>query len=123
MAANDSMLPRTAAEAWNSTSHGREFAQKSVDQAEKAITSLMDSASKSLTLVPSMNDVPKQALAITEKNLKASLEHAGILMHAKDMAGIGDLIWLLVIIILSSPQGLIKHLSSDPENSPHRRQR
>jgi phasin len=64
----------------------REFAQKSVDQAEKAISSFMDSASKSLTLVPSpMNDVAKQALAITEKNLKASFEHARKLMHAKDI--------------------------------------
>jgi phasin len=64
----------------------REFAQKSVDQAETAISSFMDSASKSLTLVPSpMNDVAKQALAITEKNLKASFEHARKLMHAKDI--------------------------------------
>jgi hypothetical protein len=51
----------------------REFAKKSVDQAEKAISSFMDSASKSVDLVPGpMTDIAKQTLAITEKNLKAS---------------------------------------------------
>jgi phasin len=63
----------------------REFAEKSVDQAEKAISSFMDAASKSVTMVPGpMTDVAKQALAITEANLKASFEHARKLMHAKD---------------------------------------
>jgi len=43
----------------------REFAQKSVDQAEKAISSFMDSASKSVATVPGpMTDVAKHALAI-----------------------------------------------------------
>jgi hypothetical protein len=47
----------------------REFAEKSVDQAEKAISSFMDAASKSVTMVPGpMTDVAKQALAITEAN-------------------------------------------------------
>lgn len=32
-----------------------------------------------------MTDVAKQALAITEANLKASFEHARKLMHAKDI--------------------------------------
>jgi phasin family protein len=32
-----------------------------------------------------MNDVGQQALAITEKNLKASFEHARKLMNAKDI--------------------------------------
>ena len=64
----------------------REFAQKSVDQAERAISSFMDSASKSVAMVPGpMTDVAKQALAITEKNLKASFEHARKLMQAKDI--------------------------------------
>ena len=64
----------------------REFAQKSVDQAERAIASFMDSASKSVAMVPGpMTDVAKQALAITEKNLKASFEHARKLMNAKDI--------------------------------------
>jgi phasin len=64
----------------------REFAEKSVDQAERAITSFMVSASKSVALAPGpMTDVAKQALAITEKNLKASFEHARKLMRAKDI--------------------------------------
>ena len=64
----------------------RDFAVKSVDQAERAISSFMESASKSVAMVPSpMNDVGQQALAVTEKNLKASFEHARKLMNAKDI--------------------------------------
>jgi hypothetical protein len=45
----------------------REFAQKSVDQAERAISSFMESASKSVAMAPGpMTDVAKQTLAITE---------------------------------------------------------
>ena len=64
----------------------REFAENSVDQAEKAISSFMESASKSVAKVPGpMTDVAKQALAITEANLKASFDHARNLMKAKDI--------------------------------------
>jgi hypothetical protein len=46
----------------------------------------MESASKSVAMVPSpMNDAAQQALAITEKNLKAAFEHARKLMNAKDI--------------------------------------
>src|ERR1035441_3208258 len=70
----------------------REFAVKSVDQAEQAISKFMESASRSIAMVPSpMSDVAKQALTITEANIKASLEHARNLMEAKD---IGDLLRL-----------------------------
>jgi hypothetical protein len=45
----------------------REFAKKSVDQAERAISSFVESASKSIATIPGpMTDVAKQALAITE---------------------------------------------------------
>ena len=65
----------------------REFAQKSVDQAERAISSFMESASKSVAMAPTpMNDVAKHALAIAEANVKASFEHARKLMQAKDVA-------------------------------------
>src|SRR5260370_15921633 len=61
----------------------REFAQKSVDQAERAISSFMDSASKSVAVVPGpMTNAAKHAFAITEKNLKASFEHARKLMRS-----------------------------------------
>src|SRR5216684_1053881 len=64
----------------------REFAKKNVDQAEKAVSTFLDSASKSVAMTPRpMTDVEKQALAITEKNLKASFEHARKLMLAKDI--------------------------------------
>jgi phasin len=64
----------------------REFAKKSVDQAEKAISSFIESASKSAAGMPApMDDVAKQALAITEANLKASFDHARKLMQAKDI--------------------------------------
>jgi phasin len=64
----------------------REFAKKSVDQTEKAISSFIESASKSVALVPGpMTEIAKQTLAITEKNLKASFEHARKLIQAKDV--------------------------------------
>ena len=64
----------------------RDFAVKSVDQAERAISSFMESASKSVAMVPSpMNDAAQQALAMTEKNLQAAFEHARKLMNAKDI--------------------------------------
>jgi phasin len=70
----------------------REFAEKSVDQAEKAISSFMDAASKSATMVPGpMTDVAKQALAITEANLKSSFEYARKLMQAKDISEVMQL--------------------------------
>src|SRR3982074_3515257 len=50
----------------------REFGEKSIDQVEKAISTFMESANKSVAAVPSpMTDVAKQALAITEANLMA----------------------------------------------------
>lgn len=64
----------------------REFAEKSVDQAEKAISSFMQSAGRSVAMVPGpMTDVAKQALVISEANLKASFDHARKLMQAKDI--------------------------------------
>jgi phasin len=70
----------------------REFAKKSVDQAEKAVSTFLDSASKSVAMAPGpMTDVAKQALAITEANLKSSFEYARRLMQAKD---VGELMQL-----------------------------
>lgn len=70
----------------------REFAQKSVDQAERALTAFIESAAKSIAMVPTpMNDVAKQALAIAEANVKASFDHARKLMAAKDIAEVMQL--------------------------------
>ena len=64
----------------------REFAEKSVAQTEKAISVFIESASKSAATMPApMSDVAKQALAVTEANLKASFEHARKLIQAKDI--------------------------------------
>ena len=70
----------------------RQFAEQSVDRAEKAVSSFMDAASRSVAVVPGpMTDLAKQALAISEKNLKASFEHARKLMHAKDISEVMQL--------------------------------
>jgi phasin len=64
----------------------REFAKKSVDQTEKAISTFIASASRSVALLPGpMTDLAKQTLTITELNLKASFEHARKLIQAKDI--------------------------------------
>ncbi len=64
----------------------RDMAVKGVDNAETAISTFMASATESLQVIPApMHDVAKQALAISEKNLKASFDHARKLMQAKDM--------------------------------------
>jgi phasin len=70
----------------------REFAEKSVDQAERAISSFMDSASKSVAMAPGpMTDIARQTLAITEANLKSSFEYARKLMQAKDISEVMQL--------------------------------
>ena len=67
--------------------HLRDMAAKSVDNAEAAISTFLEAASKSVQSVPSpMGEVAKQALDISEKNLKASFDHARKLMQAKDIA-------------------------------------
>lgn len=70
----------------------REFAERSVDQAEMAISSFMESATKSIDTVPGpMTEIAKQALAITEAGLKAQFEHARKLMHAKSISEVMEL--------------------------------
>ena len=65
----------------------REMAVKSVDTAEAAINSFLESASRSVQVVPApMGDVAKQALSISEKNLKAAFDHARKLMQAEDLS-------------------------------------
>ena len=70
----------------------REIALNSVNQAEAAMSSFMQSAGKSVDAVPApKGNVAKQAFALSEKNLKASFDHARNLMQAKD---IGEVIKL-----------------------------
>jgi phasin len=64
----------------------RELAEKSLDQTDKAFSSFMEAASKSVSMVPGpITNVAIQALAITESNLKAFLEHAKKLVQVKEI--------------------------------------
>jgi phasin len=64
----------------------RELAEKSADQAERTVSSFMQAASQSVSMVPGpVTDIAKQALAIIEANLKASFDHARKLTQAKDL--------------------------------------
>jgi phasin len=64
----------------------REIAEKSVDQAEKAVAAFIDAANKSVTMIPApATEVSKKALSITERNIKSAFDHARRLVHAKDL--------------------------------------
>ena len=69
----------------------RNIAETNVDQAEKAFKGFLDAARKSVDTMQSANmpgpigDVPKKSLDLTEKNMKATFEHARKLVHAKDL--------------------------------------
>ena len=65
----------------------RKFAEESVDQTEKAISSFLQSATSSIGAMPvPMTGVAKHALAITEANLQESFAHAKKLINAKDLS-------------------------------------
>jgi phasin len=64
----------------------REMAEKTVDQAEKAVATFLDAAAKSVEMVPApAKEVSKKTLSITEQNLKAAFEHTRRLIHASDI--------------------------------------
>src|SRR4030088_363466 len=64
----------------------RGLAEKTIDQAEKAFGMYFDAANKSITAIPSPGtEMSKQALSLTEQNLKAAFEHARKLVHATDL--------------------------------------
>src|ERR1035437_7566892 len=53
----------------------REFAEKSVDQAEKAFDAFIDAANKSASMIPNpTTETSKKALSFTETNMKAALD-------------------------------------------------
>jgi phasin len=61
----------------------RDLAEKTIDQAEKAFGMFFDAANKS---IPSPGtEMSKQALSLTEQNMKAAFEHARKLVHATDL--------------------------------------
>ena len=64
----------------------RDLAEKTIDQAEKAFGMFFDAANKSIGSVPSPGtEMSKQALSLTEQNMKAAFEHARKLVHATDL--------------------------------------
>ena len=64
----------------------RDLAEKTIDQAEKAFGMFFDAANKSMTSIPSPGaDISKQALSLTEQNIKSAFEHARKLVHATDI--------------------------------------
>ena len=64
----------------------REMAEKTIEQAEKAFGMFFDAASKSMTSVPGPGaEISKQALTLTEQNMRAAFEHARKLVHATDL--------------------------------------
>src|SRR3954469_10280840 len=64
----------------------RDLAEKTIDQAEKAFGMFCDAANKSMTSIPSPGaDISKQALSLTEQNIKSAFEHARKLVHATDI--------------------------------------
>ena len=64
----------------------RDLAEKTIDQAEKAFGMFFDAANKSIASVPSPGtEMSKQALSLTEQNMKAAFDHARKLVHATDL--------------------------------------
>ena len=64
----------------------RDLAEKTIDQAERAFGMFFDAASKSMAAIPGPgSEVSKQALSLTEQNMKAAFEHARKLVHATDV--------------------------------------
>lgn len=70
----------------------REMALKTVDQAQAATASFMQSAIKSIDAAPApLGSLAKQTFALSERNIMASYEHARKLMKAKDLAEVMQL--------------------------------
>jgi phasin len=64
----------------------RELAEKTIDQAEKAFGMFFDAANKSITSIPNPGtEMSRQALSLTQQNIKAAFEHARKLVHATDL--------------------------------------
>ena len=64
----------------------RELAEETLDQAEKAFGMFFDAANRSITSIPNPGtEMSKQALSLTQQNIKAAFEHARKLVHATDL--------------------------------------
>jgi phasin len=64
----------------------RDLAEKSIEHAERAFEMFFDAAAKSMSSVPGpAADISKQALTLTEQNMKTAFEHARQLVHATEL--------------------------------------
>jgi phasin len=64
----------------------RDLAEKTIEQAEKAFGMFFEAANKSITSIPNPGtEMSKQALSLTQQNIKAAFEHARKLVHATDI--------------------------------------
>ncbi|ABQ37761.1 MAG: phasin [Bradyrhizobium sp.] len=64
----------------------RDLAEKTIAQAERAFEMFFDAAGKSITTVPGpAAEMSKQALSLTEQNIKTAFEHARKLVHATEL--------------------------------------
>src|ERR1700744_2200249 len=64
----------------------RELADKTIEHAERAFEMFFDAAAKSMSSVPGPTaDLSKQALSLTEQNIKTAFEHARKLVHATEL--------------------------------------
>ena len=64
----------------------KEFAEKTIEQAEKGFSAFINSANKSVGMIPGpATDMSKKALSLTEQNMKAAFDHAKRLLNAKDL--------------------------------------
>jgi phasin len=64
----------------------RDLAEKTIDQAERAFGMFFDAASKSMASVPGAgSEISKQALSLTEQNMKSAFDYARKLVQATDL--------------------------------------
>lgn len=64
----------------------RDLAEKTIDQAEKAFQMFFDAAAKSMSSAPApAAEMSRQALSLTEQNIKTAFEHARKLVHVSDL--------------------------------------
>jgi phasin len=64
----------------------KEFAEKTLEQAEKGFNSFIEAANKSVGMIPGpATDMSKKLLAMAEQNLRSTFDHSKKLLHAKDV--------------------------------------
>ena len=64
----------------------KEFAEKTIEQAERGFNAFIEAANKSVAMMPNpTTEISKKALSITEQNMKSAFEHARRLLYAKDI--------------------------------------